>query len=275
MCNRRVNKGQVRRRPARRRLSVTPAKGKGVMRVSRVLTAGLLASVLMSPAGGAGGAAAGPTEPGVSKAAAERTGTLRFRVDRGGSPIGTHEVTFRQAGDRLTVRVDIELEVGIGPIAFFRYEHANTTTWRDGRVVRIETLTNDNGDKHRVEAERTPAGDLRVRTNKGVRSVPGDILPSTYWIAGTVEAERLLNTQNGRVEEITVDAAGTERVETAEGAVEAQRYVIHGALDTHVWYQQAGRWVGLAFDARGERVTYRLVERSGYLPTRPPQPEQS
>lgn len=244
------------------------------MRVPRVLTAGLLAGVLMSPAGGAGGAAAGPAEA-VSKAAAERTGTLRFRVDRGGSPIGTHELTFRQAGDRLTVQVDIQLEVGIGPITFFRYEHANTTTWLDGRVVRMQTRTNDNGDKHRVTAERTPAGDLRVRTREGVRSVPGDILPSTYWIAGTVDASRLLNTQNGRVEEITVDPAGTERVETAQGPLEAQRYVIHGALDTHVWYQQAGRWVGLAFDARGERVTYHLVERSGYLPTQPPQPEQS
>ena len=237
------------------------------MRLARTLTAGLFAGALLAPAGG--GAAAASTAP-VSAEQAERTGTLRFDVKRGGSKIGTHQVTFRRAGERLTVKVDIDLSVGIGPIKFFRYTHDNTTTWDNGRVVAMKTRTNDDGTDYRVDATRLDDGRLQVRTKDGTKTVAGTILPSTYWIAATIEADKLLNTQKGTVEDITVEEDGLDTVETAEGAVQAQRYVIHGALDTHIWYRDMGRWVGLAFDARGERVTYHLVRHTGYLPTEPP-----
>jgi hypothetical protein len=238
------------------------------MPVVRTLTAGLLAGTLLAPVGLSGGSAAAAQT--VSPQEAERTGTLRFQVKRAGSEIGTHQVTFRRAGERLTVKVDIDLSVGIGPIKFFKYTHDNTTTWVDGQVVRMTTRTDDDGTAYRVDARRTATGALEVATQDGTRTVEGDILPSTYWIADTINADKLLNTQKGTVEEITVDADGTDRVRTADGELEAQRYVIHGALDTHIWYQEQGRWVGLAFDARGERITYHLVQRSGYLPTSPP-----
>ena len=237
------------------------------MRLARTLTAGLFAGALLAPAGG--GAAAASTAP-VSAEQAERTGTLRFDVKRGGSKIGTHQVTFRRAGERLTVKVDIDLSVGIGPIKFFRYTHDNTTTWDNGRVVAMKTRTNDDGDAYRVDAKRLDDGRLQVRTKDGTKTVAGTILPSTYWIAATIEADKLLNTQKGTVEDITVEEDGLDTVETSEGPVQAQRYVIHGALDTHIWYRDMGRWVGLAFDARGERVTYHLTRHTGYLPTEPP-----
>ncbi|MBK1696684.1 DUF6134 family protein [Rhodovibrio salinarum] len=242
------------------------------MRLIHTLSAGLLAGVLLAPAGGA--AAAAPVAP-VTAEQAEETGVLRFDVKRAGSKIGTHQLTFRRKGERLTVTVDIDLAVGIGPITFFRYSHDNTTTWEGGRLVAMTTRTDDDGTAYRVDAKRLDDGRLQVRTQEDTKVVDGTVLPSTYWIAATTEADKLLNTQKGTVDDITVEADGVDTVETADGAVQAQRYVIHGALDTHIWYRDMGRWVGLAFDARGERITYHLTEHSGYLPTEPPQPNQS
>jgi hypothetical protein len=236
------------------------------MRLARTLTAGLFAGALLAPTGAAAAASFAP----VTAEQAEETGLLRFDVKRGGDKIGTHQLTFRRLGDRLTVKVDIDLSVGIGPIKFFRYTHDNTTTWDNGRVVAMKTRTNDDGTDYRVDAKRLDDGSLQVRTKDGTKTVEGTILPSTYWVAATIDADKLLNTQKGTVEDITVDADGVDTVETADGPVQAQRYVIHGALDTHIWYRDMGRWVGLAFDARGERVTYHLTEHRGYLPTEPP-----
>jgi hypothetical protein len=237
------------------------------MRLARTLTAGLFAGALLAPAGSA---AAPASFAPVTAEQAEDTGVLRFDVKRGGDKIGTHQLTFRRAGDRLTVKVDIDLSVGIGPIKFFRYTHDNTTTWANGQVVAMKTRTNDDGTDYRVDAKRLDDGSLQVKTKDGTKRVAGTILPSTYWIAETIDADKLLNTQKGTVEEITVEAGGTDTVETADGPVQAQRYVIHGALDTHIWYRDMNRWVGLAFDARGERVTYHLTRHTGYLPTEPP-----
>jgi hypothetical protein len=237
------------------------------MRLARTLTAGLFAGALLAPADGA--AAPANLAP-VTANEAEATGTLAFEVKRGGSKIGTHQVTFRRKGDRLTVKVDIDLSVGIGPIKFFKYTHDNTTTWDNGRVVAMKTRTDDDGTAHRVDAKRLDDGRLRVTTKDGTKKVEGTILPSTYWIAETIQADKLLNTQKGTVEDVTVESDGTDTVQTADGPVQAERYVIHGALDTHIWYRDMGRWVGLAFDARGERVTYHLTKHTGYLPTEPP-----
>ncbi|MBK1668020.1 hypothetical protein CKO28_08220 [Rhodovibrio sodomensis] len=242
------------------------------MRLARTLTAGLFAGALLAPAGGS---AAPASFAPVTVDQAEQTGRLRFDVKRGGDKIGTHQLTFRRQGDRLTVKVDIELSVGIGPITFFRYTHENTTTWDNGRIVAMKTRTNDDGTEYRVDARRLDDGSLKVRTKDGSKTVAGTILPSTYWIAATIEADKLLNTQTGTVEEITVEARGQDTVQTADGPVQAQRYVIHGGIDTHIWYRDMNRWVGLAFDARGERVTYHLTKHTGYLPTQPPTASQS
>jgi hypothetical protein len=262
-----------RRRPDIRWWLPNPNNPEGfTMRLARTLTAGLFAGALLAPAGAAGAPA---NLAPVTAEQAEDTGVLRFDVKRGGSKIGTHQLTFRRKGDRLTVKVDIDLSVGIGPITFFKYTHDNTTTWDQGRVVAMKTRTNDDGTDYRVDAKRLDDGRLQVTTKDGTKRIEGTILPSTYWIAETINADKLLNTQKGTVEDITVEEAGSDTVETADGPVQATRYVIRGALDTHIWYRDMNRWVGLAFDARGERVTYHLTKHTGYLPTEPPRTSES
>lgn len=241
------------------------------MRLVTTLSAGLLAGVLLAPAGPGRSAETQAVAP-VRDGESEQRGTLKFRVERAGSPIGTHTLTFRRAGDRLTVEVAIDLEIALGPIPLYSYTHRNTTTWRDGHVVAMRTRTDDDGEAFRVDAARTDAGELRVETGDGTRTVPGGILPSTYWMSATIGAERLLNTQKGTLAEIEVARTDPERMEVPDGGtVAADGYAMRGDIDTRIWYDPGGRWVALAFEAKGERVTYHLVERRGYVPTRPPQ----
>ncbi|MFN6942093.1 MAG: DUF6134 family protein, partial [Parvibaculum sp.] len=83
---------------------------------------------------------------------------LSFRVERGGTPIGTHTINFTQDGGDLHVAIDINLAVSFGPITIFRYAHTNRETWRDGKLVAIETETNDDGRLFSVSARMTDQG---------------------------------------------------------------------------------------------------------------------
>lgn len=232
------------------------------------LAAAAIAALALTLEAGSARAAAG--EDTTMAATGEPTGRLLFEVRRDGSRIGTHRVAFRRRGsDRLDVAIDIELKVGLGPITLFRYEHSNRIVWRDGSLAAMTANTNDNGDTHDVEVMRSGDGNLRLRTKAGVRTIGADILPSTYWMSATVRQSELLNTQTGELAAVSVTQLGTESVATPDGPVRARAYDLAGGLSARIWYAPDGTWVGLAFDARGDRITYHLIKKSGHIPTTP------
>src|SRR3546814_6567436 len=54
--------------------------------------------------------------PPLRAAAIPPSGVLRFTVLRGGSPMGTHRIAFRQEGRALRVDIAIDIAVRFGPI---------------------------------------------------------------------------------------------------------------------------------------------------------------
>jgi hypothetical protein len=199
------------------------------------------------------------------------SGVMRFRVDRGGGDIGTHEIRFeRAAHGRIKVAVDIDLAVTFGPFTVYSYTHRNRTVWSDGRILHLSTRTDDDGDVFEVEATRRDDGDLEVSTKRGMTTTaPADILPTTYWLTATPEQTQLLNTQKGNVAAVTAESLGERSQRVPGGRVTARGYKMTGDVQAHIWYDPDGRWVGLSFDGKGKRVTYTLEHRSGFLPTSP------
>ena len=88
---------------------------------------------------------------------------IAFAVFRGDSPIGHHRLSFERAGEDLLVNVDIELKVKFAMFTLYDYKHRSRETWRDGRLVGLDTKTNDNGDKFFVRAAATQDGLERFR----------------------------------------------------------------------------------------------------------------
>ncbi len=199
------------------------------------------------------------------------TGVMRFRVDRDGGEIGTHELRFERAGHgRIKVAIDIDLAVKFGPFTVFSYTHRNRTAWSDGRILYLSTRTDDDGEVYEVEAERRDDGKLAVATKRGESAVaPAEILPTTYWMTATTAQDRLLNTQEGNLASVEMAPLGERKQQVPGGRVTATGYKMTGDVQAHIWYGPDGRWVGLSFEGRGKRVTYTLVHRSGFLPTSP------
>lgn len=212
---------------------------------------------------GAGAAGASLALPSLDAAAklSSPTEDISFQVYRDGSPIGHHRLDIRRDGDRVTVGVDILLEVGIGPLVLYRYRHRNTEIWEGGAFRSFSSETDDDGDAYAVEAVRD-GGVIRVSRSHDSDyeiSDPEGLLPTTYWNRQTVERPRLLDTQKGRLMEITVNEGDWQRVETRNGTVRARRFDINGDLDLSLWYDEQGRWTKCAFPLKGSQFSYQLA----------------
>ncbi|HEU0069857.1 MAG TPA: DUF6134 family protein [Alphaproteobacteria bacterium] len=184
---------------------------------------------------------------------------LSFDVVRGGESIGTHKVEFRRDGDNLTVDIAIDLTVRLAFIPVFRYTHRNTEVWRDGKLVRLDSTTDDDGTKYRVSAEATAEG-LKVTDAEGRSYIaPPDTVPTSYWNAALLERNELLNTQDGTLMPISVES----RQGSADGATHFHLIKGEDATPIDVWYDARGKnWSKLRFIARGSTIDYRRLAPS-------------
>ena len=181
--------------------------------------------------------------------------SLNFQVLRDGDPIGSHRVSFRRVGGETHVHIALNLEVGLGFITLFRYEHENREVWRDGRLQSLDARTHDDGEDTWVKARASEAG-LEIEGSAGSYLAPADTVPTSYWNKAMVGRTRLLDTQSGRLIDVDVKPAGPERIVVGGRAIDAQRYEISGELRASLWYDTDDTWAGLAFTARGGEIDY-------------------
>ncbi|MDF1750579.1 MAG: DUF6134 family protein [Alphaproteobacteria bacterium] len=189
-----------------------------------------------------------------------RSNDLDFNVFRNGSAIGHHKIDIQHNGNRTTANINILLEVGIGPVVLYRYRHQNTEIWEDGAFKSFSSTTDDDGTPYKITAIRE-SGSIRVSRDHDSDYVIDDldILPTTYWHEQTVRCNRLLDTQKGRVMNVTIASQGWQKVPTASGSVDAQCFNIEGDIDFKVWYDRNDRWTKLSFPFKGDDFDYRLV----------------
>lgn len=184
---------------------------------------------------------------------------IAFDILRAGSSIGRHVVAFHRSNGRLLVDIGIDISVSFAFIPVFHYRHRNREVWEQGRLVALDSTTEDDGRRFSVTARLEAAG-LRVSGAEGSFLAPPDILPTSYWNPETVFQRRLLDSQHGRLLEVETAFV---REEVLESGVPARRYRVSGDLDLELWYAGAGEWQKIAFEARGSVVSYARLETEG------------
>lgn len=192
-------------------------------------------------------------------------GDIGFKVLRNGTPIGEHHLSFAQAGDDLTVTINVALVVTMAMIPVFRYSLQASEKWSAGVFQSVSSLINDNGDHLEMHGQKTAKGYDVIGINHGNPSkslapytAPPDTLPLTYWnkkmLDGTV-----LNIQTAHSYPVIVSSPGWNKLPTAEGGViTAQRFDVTGKLHLSVWYDEKNAWSGLEFHVNGDE-TYQKI----------------
>lgn len=201
-------------------------------------------------------AAAGTSAAGAS------TQDWRFQVLLDDKEIGYHEFSLSEEAGRRVLDTRAEFDVRFLFITAFRYRHQNTEIWADGCLASIDAETDNNGDTLVVRGERREEG-FRVTDNDGERTLSPCVQTFAYWNPAVLEAERLLNSQTGEYEYVTVALEGPDRLEVGERIVEALRYRLSAeAGDVRLWYSaDDNTWLALEAPAKGGRtIRYRPVE---------------
>jgi Family of unknown function (DUF6134) len=190
-------------------------------------------------------------------APAPKGNELAFKLIRHDSPIGNHTVKFDPQGDTLTIRIDVEVLVKLGPIPLVRYTHHSVEVWQNQRLAQISANTDRNGTRLAMSAQRTEEGLVVVGSGTQRYVAPENALPTTYWNPRLLVSP-MIGTQDGMLVHPVVRDLGPDPVQVAGGsAIPATRYSLRGDLDLDLWYDQTRTWAGMEFSvADGSVIHY-------------------
>jgi hypothetical protein len=185
-------------------------------------------------------------------------GRLEFDVTRNGQPFGRHTITVSSDASNLRARSDVALRVDVGPLTVFRLEQSCSETWGDGVLSELDCSTLKDGRRTRVRGELRD-GRLRVVGADGETWFPLGAFPTSWWTMPPANATSLIDTETGEAMPVRVSRMGRETITVGGRSIQADRVRVRGALTVDLWYDTQGRWVACEFEARGQRVEYRLA----------------
>jgi len=192
--------------------------------------------------------------------------SLNFTVYRDEAPIGYHKFDFRPRGDKLEVEIDVDLEIKLLFVTAFKFTHVASEVWENGRLLQMESETDDDGDSYKLKLRRL--GDrMLVEVNGERKLAPGDILPSNLWNRAILTEDKILHPIVGRVLPLKVMPLGMRDIEIGiRKSILAEGFRIDGGgeFQRELWYSPDGRLVEVGFDAPkdGSRILYRLNENA-------------
>jgi Family of unknown function (DUF6134) len=168
--------------------------------------------------------------------------TMRFAITRNGEQIGTHAIEISRTGAETNVRVTTDLSVKVLFVTAYRLQHNATERWVNGQFTTFNSITDNNGVRHKVSASRSASG-LEVDADGKTSRVDQNVLPASLWNAELMRRKAALDPQDGQVDPISVTDDGTEELNLGARTLKAHHYEIKGRYSQDVWYDERGRLV--------------------------------
>jgi hypothetical protein len=168
-----------------------------------------------------------------------------FTVLLDGKRIGEHDFAVTSHGDESDIDTEAHFKVKAAFLSLYQYDHQDQEVWRDGCLTRISSHTRDNGKSFAVQGELH--GDaFDVHGSRGAATLPACVQTFAYWNQRYLTEPRLLNSQTGEFQSVTLTRDGTQGIRVRGQMIPAQRYSLHARkLDIAVWYSVSGDWVAL------------------------------
>lgn len=186
--------------------------------------------------------------------------TRRFEITRNGDPIGTHVIEVNRSGNEFLVSVVTDLTVKVLFVTAYRLQIAASERWANGRLIALNSTSNNNGARHVVSA--AARGSRLEVTVDGKESifVDSNVMPNSFWNAEFLRRPIMLDAQDGQVMPVSVRDLGEEDLTINASVIRARRYTVTSRYSQDVWYDDQSRLVQARLVARdGSVITYRLL----------------
>lgn len=163
--------------------------------------------------------------------------TWDFTVTLDGSPVGTHRFDVVEEGGGRRVTSVARFDFTLLGISVYRYRHEAVELWRGDCMVRLDSHTDDNGERSAVAL-----------------AFPVCVMSFAYWNPAILGQAELLNSQTGQPHKVSTADLGREPLAVRGRPLLAQRYRISGARNPiDLWYSEAGEWLALESRIAGGR----------------------
>ena len=179
-----------------------------------------------------------------------------------GKPAGTHVLAIKTADNgTVTVSADTSVKVRVAIITY-SYTFRGTETWKDGRLLALESATNDDGKKHAVAAKADKDG-TSVTANGKELLVKGDAWTTLRWQLPADKkraALTLIDADTGKTAAGKLELVGLEKVSVAGKVLEANHYRLTGGMKADLWYDGLDRLVRQESVEEGHKTVLELTK---------------
>jgi hypothetical protein len=197
----------------------------------------------------------------IAGAADKETRLFSIRID--GRQAGRYQMTIT-IQDEHTALVTGQADVALSYfIKKYTYSYQGTEVWKDGRLVHLESRTNDDGTRYQVLAE-ADGETLWVRVNGKESMRPrSDTWTTTYWRLPEPRFRKpavvLIDCDTGKELHANLQNVGIQSV-TAAGQVQTgTHYRLRGEVTVDLWYDGQERLIHEEYTEDGHRIVFDLL----------------
>lgn len=195
-------------------------------------------------------------------AGAAEVETRDFAVLISGKPSGEVHMTIQRQDDgSVLMRCDTDIKVTFGLIRY-KYIYRGREIWKDRRLVRLDSNTDDNGKRFIVSAVAKDTN-LELKVNNVGKQVRGDVWVTSYWTLPDpkrrAETLAILDADNGTILEGKLSFIATEKLRIGGQEVSLNHYRITGKTTIDLWYDGSERLVRQEWTEQGHKTLLELL----------------
>ena len=188
--------------------------------------------------------------------------TRDFAVLISGKPSGeVHMTIHRQDDGSIHMRCDTDIKVSFGLLSY-KYVYRGLEVWKDRRLVRLDSNTDDNGKRFIVSAV-AKGTNLDLTVNNAAKQVRGDVWVTSYWTLPDpkrrAETLAILDADNGKILEGKLAFIATEKLRIAGQEVTLNHYRLTGKTAIDLWYDGSERLVRQEWTEQGHKTVLELL----------------
>lgn len=187
--------------------------------------------------------------------------TRDFTVFVGGKPAGElHMTILRQDNGQTSMRCDTDIKVKVGLIEY-KFIYRGLEVWKDHRLVKFDSNTDDNGKRFIVSAAAGNDG-VRVKVNNVEKVVKSEVWLTSYWSLPDPKLRDqelfILDADNGRELSGKLKFVGNEKVKVAGQTIALNHYRLTGKVSMDLWYDGSDRLVRQEWMEQGHKTVVEL-----------------
>jgi hypothetical protein len=172
-----------------------------------------------------------------------------------------HMTIHKQDNGSIQMRCDTDIKVSL-LLGSYKYVYRGLEVWKDRRLVRFESNTDDNGKRFIVSAAADTTG-LRIKVNNVERVARSEVWLTSYWCLPDPKLRDglilLIDADTGKDLSGKLRFVATEKLRVMGQETALNHYKLSGQVQVDLWYDGSERLVRQEWLEQGHKTIVELM----------------